>query len=119
MNLNLSNIKPQEIMPGYHGKMVHTENMSLVFWDVKKGAEVPEHSHMNEQIMHVLEGEFEFTLNGETKIYCSGDIVVIPSHSPHSGKALSICKLLDVFSPTREEYRAPLPPNPRRGNSIG
>lgn len=65
MNLNLSNIQPKEIIPGYHGKLIHTENMSIAFWDVEKGAKVPEHSHMNEQIMHVLEGKFEFTLNGE------------------------------------------------------
>ena len=105
MNLNLANITAQEIIPGYHGKLIHTKNMSLAFWDVEKGAEIPEHSHMNEQVLHVLEGKFEFTLNGETKVYESGDIVIIPPHAPHSGKALSICKLSAIFSPTREEYK--------------
>lgn len=92
-------------MPGYHGKLVHATNMSVAFWDVEKDAEVPEHSHMNEQIMHVLEGEFEFSLDGETKTYYSGDIVVIAPHQKHSGRALTACKLMDVFSPTREEYK--------------
>ncbi len=92
-------------MPGYHGRLVHATNMSIAFWDVEKDAEVPEHSHMNEQIMHVLEGEFEFTLDGETKTYFSGDIVVIAPHQKHSGRALTACKLMDVFSPTREEYK--------------
>ena len=92
-------------MPGLHGKLVHSENMSLVFWDVEKGATVPEHAHMNEQIMHVMEGDFEFTLDGTTKVYRPGDIVVIAPHLKHSGVALTPCKLLDVFSPTREEYR--------------
>ncbi len=105
MNLNLSNISSKEIMPGYHGKLVHTENMSLVFWDVEEGAVVPEHHHVHEQIMHVIEGEFEFTMDGETKIYYSGDIVPIASNLPHSGKALTACKLIDVFSPVREEYK--------------
>ncbi|MGB5942199.1 MAG: cupin domain-containing protein [Leeuwenhoekiella sp.] len=105
MHLKLSEITPKEIMPGYNGKLVHTENTTLAFWEVKAGAEVPEHSHMNEQVMHVIEGEFEFTLAGETKIYFPGDIVVIAPHKTHSGKAIIPCKLLDVFSPTREEYR--------------
>lgn len=105
MNLNLSQISSKEIMPGYHGKLVHTENMSLVFWDVEKDAIVPEHHHVHEQIMHVIEGEFEFTLGGITKIYHPGDIVPIASNIPHSGKALSPCKLMDVFSPARDEYR--------------
>jgi len=105
MNLNLSTIPSKEIMPGYHGKMVHTENMSIAFWEVEQGASVPMHNHMHEQIMHVLEGEFEFTVNEKTKVYHSGDLVVIPSHVPHGGKALTPCKLLDVFSPVREEYK--------------
>ncbi|WP_405330013.1 cupin domain-containing protein [Leeuwenhoekiella sp. LLG6367-2.1] len=105
MHYKLSEITSKEIMPGYNGKLVHTQNTSLAFWEVQEGAEVPEHSHMNEQIMHVIEGEFEFTLDGETKVYYSGDIVVIAPHLKHSGKALTPCKLLDVFSPTREEYR--------------
>lgn len=92
-------------MPGYHGKMVHAARMSWAFWTVEKDAEVPEHQHPHEQIMHVVEGQFEFTLDGNTKVYQPGDIVVIPSNTPHSGKALTPCKLMDVFSPVREEYR--------------
>jgi len=105
MSYKLSEITPKEIMKGYHGKLVHTDTMSLVFWDVEKDAVVPEHHHIHEQIMHVIEGEFEFTLDGETKIYHSGDIVPIASNLPHSGKALTPCKLMDVFSPARDEYR--------------
>jgi len=105
MDFSLNTLPSQEIIPGFQGKLVHGEEMSLVFWDVTSGSEVPEHHHKNEQIMHVIEGRFEFTLNGTTREYGPGDIVLIPAHSPHSGKALTTCKLMDVFSPVREEYR--------------
>ncbi len=105
MSLSLDKIVSKEVMPGYHGKLVHTKNMTLVFWDVEKDAKVPEHHHVHEQIMHVMEGEFEFTLDGKTKIYSPGAIVPIASHVAHSGKALTPCKLMDVFSPAREEYK--------------
>ncbi|TLP82189.1 cupin domain-containing protein [Maribacter sp. ACAM166] len=105
MLLKLAKIQSKEIIPGYHGKLVHSEQMSIAFWEVKKDAEIPEHAHMNEQIMHVMEGDFEFTLDGQTNVYHPGDIVIIAPHKKHSGKALTSCKLLDVFSPTREEYR--------------
>lgn len=103
--MNLADIPSKEIMPGYHGRLVHTQNMSIAFWDVEKGAKVPLHSHGNEQVMQVLEGKFEFTLDGITAIYEKDDMVVIPPYTPHKGKALTACRLMDVFSPVREEYR--------------
>ena len=47
----------------------------------------------------------EFTLNGNTQVHTSGDIVHINSNSPHSGRALTSCEIMDVFSPVRNEYR--------------
>ena len=103
--MNLEDITSKEIMPGYHGKLVHGEKISWAFWTVEEGAEVPEHHHHHEQIMHVVEGDFEFTLAGKTKVYKPGDVVLIPSNTPHGGKALTACKLMDVFSPVRDEYK--------------
>ena len=103
--MNLKEIKQKEIFPGLKGKFVHGDKITWVFWDVKKGSVVERHHHIHEQIMHVVEGEFEFTLDGISKVYSNGDVVVIPSNIPHYGKALSDCKLMDVFSPVREEYR--------------
>ncbi len=105
MNVHLSELEAKEIMPGYHGKLIHGETMTLAFWDVEEGACVPEHYHVHEQIMHVLEGKFEFTVADTTRVYHSGELVVIPSNTPHSGKALTACKLMDVFSPVREAYK--------------
>jgi len=103
--MNLATLKSKELMPGYHGKMVHGQQLTWAFWTVEEGALVPQHHHPHEQIMHVVEGEFEFTINGQTQVYTAGAIVPIPSNIPHSGKALTACKLMDVFSPVREEYR--------------
>ena len=103
--MNLKTLPSKEIMPGYHGRCVHGNQLSWIFWTVEKGAKVPEHQHHHEQIMHVVSGDFEFTLRGQTKKYSAGDIVVIPSQASHSGKALTPCTLMDVFSPVREEYR--------------
>ena len=105
MDYKLTEIEPKEIIPGYHGRLIHSKNMSLAFWEVEAGAEVPEHAHINEQIMQVQEGQFQFTVGGITRIYGPGELVVIPSEVPHSGKAITSCKLMDIFSPVREEYQ--------------
>tara|TARA_B100001057_G_scaffold106405_1_gene104052 strand:+ start:10396 stop:10707 length:312 start_codon:yes stop_codon:yes gene_type:complete len=103
--MKLKEIDTKEILPGLNGRMVHGEKITWAFWEIEKGAEVPMHQHIHEQIMHVQEGEFEFTLDGKTKNYGSNSVVVIPSNIPHSGIALTDCKIMDVFSPVREEYR--------------
>ena len=105
MDLKLSEIPSKEYFPGYRGKMIHMQRMTLAYWEVEEGAEVPEHSHHHEQMMQVLEGRFEFSLQGVSKEYVPGEIVVIPPHHKHSGKAITKCKLMDIFSPVREDYK--------------
>ncbi|GAA4886699.1 cupin domain-containing protein [Flaviramulus aquimarinus] len=89
MQIQLSSIKSKEIIPGCHAKLIHTQNMSFAFWNIEKGAVIPVHHHMNEQVMQVIEGEFELTLKKVTKIYKSGSLVIIPPHAPHCGKAIT------------------------------
>ncbi len=79
--------------------------MTHAYWSIEKGAELPEHSHTHEQVVNILEGKFEMTVGGELKIIEPGDIIVIPSNIPHTGRALTKCRILDVFSPVREDMK--------------
>jgi quercetin dioxygenase-like cupin family protein len=103
--LNLKELKEREIVPGYRAVFVHSENMTLGYWDVDPGAELPEHSHPHEQIANVLEGRFELTVDGEPRVLEPGMVAVIPGGVPHSGVALTPCRLLDAFHPIREDYK--------------
>ena len=60
---------------------------------------------MHEQVVNVLRGEFELTVDGETKHLKPNDVACIPSNAVHSGKAITDCYILDVFYPVREDYR--------------
>ncbi len=103
--LDLKDIEEREIVPGYRAKFVHSEDMTLAYWDVDPGAELPEHSHPHQQITNVLEGKFELTVDGDTRVLEPGMIAVIPGGVPHGGKALTPCRLLDAFHPAREDYK--------------
>ncbi|QQS31263.1 MAG: cupin domain-containing protein [Sphingobacteriales bacterium] len=101
----LSEIEPKEIIKGYTARFVHTDCITIAFWEVKIGAVLPSHSHLHEQTTQVLEGKFELTVDGKTEVYEPGMIAVIPSNVVHGGKALTFCKLMDVFCPVREDYQ--------------
>jgi quercetin dioxygenase-like cupin family protein len=101
----LGEIPVKQIFPGFHGKMVHGDSSTLAIWDIKKGSILPEHHHFHEQITYVLEGELEMVIDGEKHVLTAGTVHVIPSHTPHSAIALTDCKVIDSFSPARDDYR--------------
>jgi quercetin dioxygenase-like cupin family protein len=103
--LNLDEFDSREIIPGYYAKFLHSKNMTLAYWTITAGAEMPVHAHEHEQVSNVLEGEFELEVDGEKQVLRPGMVALIPSEAPHGGRAVSDCRLLDVFHPVREDYR--------------
>ena len=90
---------------GFHGKFIHSERSTIIFWEAEAGAIVPEHFHPHEQISEVTEGEFELKIGSESTVLKPGLIAIIPPNTTHSGRALTFCKIKDVFCPVREDYQ--------------
>jgi len=103
--IDLKNVEAKEIAKGYFSKLIHTEKMTFSFIEVKAGETLPEHSHPHEQVSIIQEGKFQLTLDGKPIVFEEGQLVIIPSHTKHSGLAITDCKLLDVFYPVREDYQ--------------
>lgn len=101
----LSQIAPFEISRGFNARMIHTDNMTLAYVDIDDGATLPEHSHVHEQVVNLLEGRFELTVDGVAHVLEAGQVFAIPSNVPHAGRALTRCRILDVFQPVREDFR--------------
>ena len=102
---HLNSIPSIEKFPGYSGRFVHTGTSTIAFWEIAANAPIPDHAHFHEQIMHVVEGEFELTVDGKTEVLTAGAVVTIPGNVKHGGRSLSACKVIDVFIPEREEYK--------------
>lgn len=105
MRFDWENITPRTMAPGFHARFIHSASMTFALWEIDAGALLPEHSHMQEQVTQMVAGAFELTVDGVTHRLSEGQVVVIPSHATHSGRALTACKILDIFSPVREDYR--------------
>jgi quercetin dioxygenase-like cupin family protein len=72
---------------------------------VDAGASFAEHDHPHEQVIHLLEGEFEVTVDGESRVMKAGDVAVVPPHARHRGTAITKCRILDAFAPARDDYK--------------
>lgn len=103
--VQLNTVPVKEIFPGIRARVVHTERTSQSFVEIDAGSSFPRHQHPHEQTVNVLEGELEIMVGSETHRLAPGQVLVIPPDVPHSGKALTNCRVLDVFAPTRDDYR--------------
>jgi quercetin dioxygenase-like cupin family protein len=103
--LHIDEVREIEPVAGYHGRFVHARTMSLAYWRIEAAAEMPEHAHHHEQVVNMMEGEFELVVGGEKLHLRPGSVVVIPPDVPHSGRALSACRIVDAFHPVRDDYR--------------
>lgn len=88
-------------------KLVTGEKMMIAHVYLKKGDDVPRHSHHNEQLTYILEGTLRlwFGENDERVVTVqAGEVVVIPPHVPHRALAIEDTLDVDVFSPPREDW---------------
>jgi quercetin dioxygenase-like cupin family protein len=104
--VELSDLEKKELVPGFHGRFLHTDNMTFVYWDIAAGAVLPDHSHTHEQVVNVIEGELELKAGEEVKKMKPGQVAVIAGNVTHSAKGITDCKVIDVFYPIREDYRS-------------
>jgi quercetin dioxygenase-like cupin family protein len=96
----------KELFEGIVARTYWGENLLLAVVDVAANGIVPLHSHPHEQAGLVLEGKLTFTIGDESRTLGPGDIYVIPGNAEHSVAAGDMpCKVLDIFSPVREEYK--------------
>jgi quercetin dioxygenase-like cupin family protein len=101
----IADLIERQPIPGFHGRFVHTDTMTFAYWDIEQGSAIPEHSHPHEQVVNPLEGDLELVVAGERHVLRPGSVYVIPGGVPHSARALTSCRVLDVFQPVREDYR--------------
>jgi quercetin dioxygenase-like cupin family protein len=99
-----SEIRSREISSGIKIKVVSGEKLMLSFVEIPEGAGMSEHSHPHEQAGIVLEGEIEIVIGTESRKLKCGESYFIPARIPHMLRPWKYARVLDVFSPPREDY---------------
>ena len=82
----------------------YDEKIMLVIADFKAGGIGQLHNHPHSQVTYVESGEFEMTIGDDVRVIRAGDSYYIPPMVMHGCTCLQPGKLIDVFSPYREDF---------------
>jgi quercetin dioxygenase-like cupin family protein len=92
---------------GIHRKtLTYNDTVMLCHFVLEKNAKIPLHDHLAHQIGYVISGKIKFVT--ETRgdfIAKEGDSYVFNSYEKHGADILETSEVIEVFSPTREDYK--------------
>lgn len=78
--------------------------LMVVSFAFTAGAEGKLHSHPHVQSTYVESGRFRFSIDGDAFEVGRGDSFVIPSQALHGCVCLAPGRLIDTFSPRRDDF---------------
>jgi len=97
----------EHVSPMLDRRLITGERLMLAHVYLKKGCIVPKHSHHNEQMTYILEGELKFWIGedeGQVIHVKPGEVLHIPPNVPHKAEAVEDTLDVDVFDPPREDW---------------
>jgi quercetin dioxygenase-like cupin family protein len=96
-----------DICPGIRRRThAHGRTMYQMMAQLDAGSRMPEHSHPQEQIVHILSGRMKLIVEGVAHELSTGDSFYLASNVPHGVETIEETRVLDTFSPPRDDYLA-------------
>lgn len=96
-----------EIAPGIKRRTITTgATMYQMRAELAAGSRLPEHTHPQEQIAHVIKGRMNLIVAGEAHELTAGDAFYLGSNVPHGVETIDDTIVIDTFSPPRDDYLA-------------
>ena len=84
--------------------LAHTPEAMTVEVEFQAGALGDPHSHEHVQTIYCAKGKFRFTVEGKDVTVSAGASLIIPSKAVHGCVALEEGKLIDSFTPRRDDF---------------
>ncbi len=78
--------------------------LMMIEVEIPSGESAPAHSHPHEQVSYLLDGRAEARVGSETYTLQPGDSMYVAPGTEHEVRALEDCRVLDVFTPQREDF---------------
>ena len=82
----------------------HGADLMMVSVSFDKGAVGAMHKHPHRQVTYVARGSFRVTVDGQSDVLKAGDCFYVAADLLHGVEALEEGTLIDVFTPTRQDF---------------
>jgi quercetin dioxygenase-like cupin family protein len=92
-----------ERKPGWFGRFFDSPSMTFAHYEFTAGATVHEHSHPQEEVWQVVEGELEIDVGGDVRIAGPGVAAIVLPNVRHAVKALTNGRAIVVDYPLRPD----------------
>ena len=103
--VKVSDLNALQLSDGVTARVINSENMTIMHANLKAGHSVPEHNHIQEQVVNVIAGEIELIVEGKSHRLTPGEVLILSSNVPHAARAITDCYVIDVFYPIREDLQ--------------
>jgi quercetin dioxygenase-like cupin family protein len=102
--IDTNKLKVVERLPGWKGRYFDSNSMTFGHYVFEAGSSIHEHSHPNEEVWNVIEGELEVTIGGVSQTAGPGCVAVVPPDTLHSVKAITGGRAIVVDHPQRAGF---------------
>jgi quercetin dioxygenase-like cupin family protein len=92
-----------ERLPGWKGRYFDSGSMTFGHYVFEANSSIHEHSHPNEEVWNVMEGQLEVTIDGNVQVAGPGFVAIVPPNSLHSVRAISRGRAIVVDHPLRAD----------------
>ena len=89
----------------YRRTLIYNDDLMLCLFNLDKGAEIPLHYHKENQIGYVIKGKIKFLTESSDFIANQGDSYIFNSNEKHGALILEDSEVIDIFNPSREDYK--------------
>ncbi|MDP2887328.1 MAG: cupin domain-containing protein [Ignavibacteria bacterium] len=105
--VNAEHLSWENVAEGVQRKILgYDPKIMMVCVKFQKGSVGSVHRHPHHQVTFIERGSFEVQIGSEKKALKAGDCYFIPPDIEHGVIALEDSRLVDVFTPAREDFLA-------------
>lgn len=88
-------------------RFVTSAKFTVIQWNLKAGAKLPVHSHLNEQVIRILEGNVKTHTGNDVYNLHAGDVMIFPPYVTHGFIATTDAVIYEQQTPIRKDFLQP------------